>query len=176
MKSKGFTIVELLGAITVLAILMVVATTAVASMMNKQKNSLNSMAEENVDDAAISYFVGKKKVYMPPCKTGSGGSVTFTQAQVDEFNKNNASGFDETDVANNRTNFSGASSVADKACINFVTVKTLIDEGLLEDSSGACKKDSIILVYKKYNKESDGMGGYDEHSEEVAVHEKGICG
>ena len=43
MKKNGFTIVELLGAIAVLGILMVVATTAVASVMNKQKNIMKSM-------------------------------------------------------------------------------------------------------------------------------------
>lgn len=176
MKKNGFTIVELLGAIAVLGILMVVATTAVASVMNKQKNKVNAMAGQNLDDAAISYFVGKKKVYMPPCKSASGATpsgVNFSQSDVDLFNKNYGNSFNENNTSTNRTNFlNGAhKTVSDTACLNFVTVGTLIDQGLLDDSSGACNKKSVVLVYKQYTYEAG-----DEYSEEVAVHQTGVCG
>ena len=176
MKKKGFTIIELLGAITVLGILMVVATTAVASVINKEKNKVNSLAEKNIDDAAIAYFIGKKKVYMPACRAATGANpagVNFTESDVTLFNKNYGSSFNESDTSINRTNFlNGArKTVSDTACLNLVTVGTLISQGLLEDSGGSCNKKSVVLVYKQYTNESG-----DESSEEVAVHQSGVCG
>ena len=53
MKRKGFTLVELLAVIVVLAILVTVATPNVLGILRKQKDNTTDIVVTNLKDAAI---------------------------------------------------------------------------------------------------------------------------
>ncbi len=52
MKSKGFTLVELLAVIVILGLVAVIAVPNVASILNNSKNSLNNNQKEIIESAA----------------------------------------------------------------------------------------------------------------------------
>lgn len=123
-SKKGFTIVELLAVIVILSIIIVLASTASTSILNKGRKNTQEEMRNNLKEAAVTYVVGR--FYLEKCST------TFSR----EVNNNN--------------NISNANNTANSSCVKFVTVGTLKNEGSFEDERGYCKDTDQVLVYK-YN-------------------------
>ncbi len=136
LNNKGFTLVELMAVIAILAIILVSAGLAVTSVINRQKNRLSDEKIDVIKDAAITY-VQNKKYYMPSCKKGN-TFKSITPAQVDTLNttignsskRNNFKNLNaDTTFVNS---FKTAIDVDSEKCFRFVSVKTLYDEGFVE--------------------------------------------
>lgn len=68
MKKNGFTLVELLAVIAVLAILILVAAPNVIRMIGKQQDKLTEQALNDLKDAAVSY--ASANVFLKACADG----------------------------------------------------------------------------------------------------------
>lgn len=68
-KNKGFTLVELLGAIVILSVLATVATMSVTSLINKSKKGISLTAENNLVDAGVTY-VKENNIKLVKCSEG----------------------------------------------------------------------------------------------------------
>lgn len=68
MEKKGFTLVELLVVITILGILMSVASISVVGILNREKNKLLEEMEKNLSEAAIAY-IQSEKIMLKSCST-----------------------------------------------------------------------------------------------------------
>ena len=58
-KNSGFTIVELLAFIVILAILITIASVSVISVINKSREKMSQEIRGNLKETAISYVIGK---------------------------------------------------------------------------------------------------------------------
>lgn len=65
-QKKGFTLVEVLVVLGVLAILMTLSATSVISIMKRNNEKIKSEMEKNIKDAAIAY-VEEKKISLRKC-------------------------------------------------------------------------------------------------------------
>ncbi|MGM9835044.1 MAG: type II secretion system protein [Bacilli bacterium] len=68
MKKNGFTLVELLAVIVVLAALIVLAVPNVMKIVNKQEQKLTDQAMKNLGDAAVSYTL--ENIFLTKCADG----------------------------------------------------------------------------------------------------------
>ena len=68
-ENKGFTLVELLGAIVILSVLATVATMSVTSLINKSKKGISLTAENNLVDAGVTY-VKENNIKLAKCSEG----------------------------------------------------------------------------------------------------------
>ena len=69
MKSKGFTLVEILAVIAILGILITIATSSVLRYVNDSRKSATQTSFKEVEDAALSYGL---KLFIPnSCAIGS---------------------------------------------------------------------------------------------------------
>lgn len=67
MKNKGFTIVELLAVIVVLAILILVAVPNITGIIQSSSNQANTIMEDNLKEAAILYAQSTKGIGIKDC-------------------------------------------------------------------------------------------------------------
>lgn len=65
---NGFTLIELLAVIGIIGILMMIASSAVISILNKQKEALAKDTEQRLKDAAVSY-IQEKSIKLTKCPT-----------------------------------------------------------------------------------------------------------
>lgn len=121
-RNSGFTLVELLGVMVVLAVVITVASGTVFSIMNKSRKKMASEVRSNLGEVAITYVL--ENSHLNTC------SVSFSKEVYENKNISNLS--------------------ANASCTKKITVKTLIDEGLFEDGRGACNKNDEVIVYR-YN-------------------------
>lgn len=179
MRRKGFTLVELLGVIALLAIIGVIAGTSVLTIMSKQKENLANMAENNIRESAVSYFLNKKKIYMPACMTNSTTYKTFVQTDLNKIKTGVDTNSDNKYSAAEVTAFNGSSvnkrvalgestkvsgSTLD-ICYNVITVAMLEDAGMIEETEDRCDKNALIVVYSKgdtNNPEGEFTALYDD--------------
>ena len=81
-NKNGFTLVEILAAVAILAVLATAAGLGITSSINKQKQKLAYQAEENIAEAAKSYASNKINNYLKPCVNSDGSFVTITEKKV----------------------------------------------------------------------------------------------
>ena len=166
MNNKGFTLVEVMAVIAILAILITGAGLAVTSVINRQKIRVQKEKEAIILDAAVNY-VQNKKLYIPSCKktVGSGPTATVTyktisSEQVEDLNnkletnaykslRNNYSSLNSNTSLQNY--FKAKIDVDSEKCYKMVSVKTLVDEGFVEKGqecyTGTRAGFSTIVVY-----------------------------
>ena len=169
LNRKGFTLVEIMAVIALIAILLGGATVIITTTINKQKEKVRLDEIETVKDAAVTYVLNKK-FFVPVCKTNAGALVEISQDNVKALNneikqhyeslRGNFSGLNSnTNLKNyfggNKT--TGASGVLgtlkDDKCYKMVSVETLIKEGFVESADDCRTSDnvpfSVIVVYAK---------------------------
>lgn len=66
MKKNGFTLVELLAVIVVLAMLIIIAVPNVMKLIRKEEDKLSEQAMKNLGDAAVSYAL--ENVFLAKCE------------------------------------------------------------------------------------------------------------
>lgn len=131
MKRKGFTLVELLAVIVVLAILVTVATPNVLGILRKQKDNTTDIVVTNLKDAAISYAkeqISLSKLHLSSCN----------------FDIDN-----ETVATNNIGK-----------CVKDYTVDFLKKNGTFDDKQGSCDTSRKIYIYKYNNGNYDEIKVY----------------
>ena len=84
LNNKGFTLVEIMAVIAILAILLTSVGLVVTSVINKQKSRLEEQKIDVIKDAAIAY-IQNKKYYIPSCQLGN-TYITIGQDKVDSLN------------------------------------------------------------------------------------------
>jgi len=127
MKSKGFTLTELIAVIAIVGLLAIIATTAVVPYIKKAKESAAQTTYENLLDAAITYAEDK---------------VTIPMSCAIEY---------EVDDTHSFSKPSSCSLTAD----NFeVTVSDLISLGYFKDDAENVDKNGKVIVYKYKSKKS----------------------
>lgn len=161
---NGFTLVELMAVIAILAILLVGGGLAITSVINRQKSSVNDQQIKSIEDAAVTYIINKK-YFVPVCKTASGTMITIDKNKVDLVNSTIEGNNTFKNKRNNFTNLNADTSlkeklggtsgifgkVSDLNCFKLVSVKTLINDGYV-DKADQCVtssniKNSVIVVY-----------------------------
>lgn len=131
MQKKGFTLVELLAVIVILALLATVAVPNVVSILKKEKQNTDEIAVTNLNDAAISYAkeqISLQKLHLNSCN--------FTIGDVNTAALN-ASG-------NNK-------------CVVVYQVSFLQQNGAFDDKRKSCDSNANIYVYKYNNGKYDEL-------------------
>ena len=163
MNNKGFTLVEIMAVIALLAILLTGAGLVVTSVISRNRDRLQKQNIGLIEDAAITY-VQTKKYYIPACvKTSAGNSKTYktiSKPNVDALNVK----LSETALRSLRNDFNSLNSdvtvknyfkglidVDSEKCYKIISVKTLVDEGFLEKVDvcyeGEAALNSTLVVY-----------------------------
>ncbi len=119
-KNSGFTLVELLAVVVILAIVVTIATGSVIGIVNKSKENMSREIRASLKEAAISYVIDNFRL-----------SICNQNISNEIYEQNNIQNLD----LNTTT------------CAKAVHVETLLKEGLFEDSKGVCNKDDEIIVY-----------------------------
>ena len=167
-NKNGFTLVEILAAVAILAVLATAAGLGITSSINKQKQKLAYQAEENIAEAAKSYASNKINNYLKPCVNSDGSFVTITEKKVNAMNK--ALRASEGIASNNEdllyqnmkiySNYANTRDeekaflnnyikVGNQTCFKTVTVGELIEQGYIKDDDHMCNKASIIVIYRR---------------------------
>ena len=119
-NKKGFTVVELLAVIVVLAIVITIATSSALGILNKAREGTSREMRGSLADIALTYAIDN--FYLQKC------SVTFSKEVYEQGNISN--------LASNGD------------CAKKVTVETLKTNNLFEDNHGYCKLDDYVVVYR----------------------------
>lgn len=121
-KNSGFTLVELLAVVVILAVVITIASSAVFSIMNKSKKNMASEVRSNLAESALTYAL--ENIHLSLCSP--------------EFSK-------EVYVNRNIANLNSNTS-----CTKKVTVGELVDDGVFEDKKGFCNREDEVIIYR-YN-------------------------
>jgi len=186
-NKKGFTLVEILATIAILAVLATAAGLGITSSINKQKQKLAYQAEENIAEAAKSYASNKINNYLQPCVNSDGAFVTITEKKVNAMNKalresegiassNEDLLYQNMKIYSNYANtrdeekafLNNYIKVGNKTCFKTVTVGELVEQGYIKDDDHMCNKASIIVLYRRADAKNTA-GIMD------TVQERGIC-
>ena len=120
-KKKGFTLVELLAVIVVLAIIVMTSSVGIVSVINNSKKTTSSEMRNNLKEAALSYSFSN--MYLEKC------SLSFSK----EMEENNPIHLDDAENI---------------SCIKKVTVETLKNKGFFEDNREYCKNSDEVVIYR----------------------------
>ena len=118
MNNKGFTLVELLAVIVILALLAIVAGVSVSSIMKKATSNTNDIVVKNLEDAALTY--GLDKLNIP-----NSCAIDFELGSIYSLGPNTPA-----------------------SCITKIKVKKLKDEGYFKDDKKICDENKEISIYK----------------------------
>lgn len=122
-NKKGFTLVELLAVIVVLAIIITVASSSVFAIINHIKKETSEEMRKSLGDIAITYVLDN--FHLQKC------SETFSKEV-----------FEQGNIAHLSSN---------GTCAKKITVDTLVKEGLFEDQKNFCKMTEFVVVYRYSN-------------------------
>ena len=119
---KGFTIVELLAVIVIMAIVVLIGGSCVLGILNRTRNDTAKEMRENLKEVALSYAF--ENVHIKTCSK--------------EFSK-------EMFVDNNIANLNKPEN---ESCIARIKVETLKKEGMFEDNQNHCADEDIVVIYR----------------------------
>lgn len=125
MNRKGFTLVELLAVIVVLAILIGIATPNVIGLLRKQKDKTTDIVLTNLNDAAVSYAkeqISLNKLHLSSCD------------------------FEIKDENTAKANLNQG-----KKCVKAYNIGVLKNNGTFEDKQNSCDSNKEIYVYNYSN-------------------------
>lgn len=122
-NKKGFTLVELLAVIVILAIIITIASSSVFAIINHVKKSTSEEMRKSLGDIAITYVLDN--FHLQKC------SETFSKEVFEKGNIKN--------LASNG------------ACAKKITVATLVKEGLFENQKNFCQTTEFVVVYRYSN-------------------------
>ena len=132
-NSKGFTLVEVLAIVIVLALLTLISVPLVVNYVNKARNFTNEQTLKQAEDSAINYAMENSKLLADNPKSTfitNGCAINYT---LDSSNYSNIQ----------------------NSCIRLVSIQTLINEGYYKDDASKLKKDGNVIIYKyKGNKKT----------------------
>ncbi len=119
---KGFTIVELLAVIVIMAIVVLIGGSSVLGILNRTRNDTAKEMRENLKEVALSYAF--ENVHIKTCSK--------------EFSK-------EMFVDNNIANLNKPEN---ESCIARIKVETLKKEGMFEDTQNHCADEDTVVIYR----------------------------
>lgn len=76
-KNKGFTLVELLVVLAIIAVIMTLASTSVISVLNKNRAKLATNMEENLESAGIAY-IEENRLTLTKCTNINKDALIFS--------------------------------------------------------------------------------------------------
>lgn len=117
MKDKGFTLIEMLIIVGLIAIIVTVAGASIVNVVQRGSDQSAEMMEKNLKDAALTY--GVSKIFLKKCTPG--------------FEPSESSLSDPNDSSN--------------SCTKSVKVSYLINNGYFEDDGERCNKEVDIILY-----------------------------
>ena len=121
-KKAGFTLVELLAVIVILATITLIAGNNAIEMTKKAKADAQGEMRNNLKEAALQYIMGN--IYLEKC------SETFSK---------------EIDV---NKDLSNVNATVNQKCVRTLKVSTLKDSGFFEDKRGYCDDNDEVIVYR----------------------------
>jgi len=119
---KGFTIVELLAVIVIMAIVVLIGGSSVLGILNRTRNDTAKEMRENLKEVALSYAF--ENVHIKTCSK--------------EFSKEM---FEDNNIAN-------LNKPENESCIARIKVETLKKEGMFEDNQNHCADEDIVVIYR----------------------------
>lgn len=134
MNRKGFTLVELLAVIVVLAILIGIATPNVIGLLRKQKDNTTNIVLTNLNDAAVSYAkeqISLNKLHLSSCN------------------------FEINDENTAKANLNQG-----KKCVKAYNIGVLKSNGTFEDKQSSCDKNKNVYIYKYNNGNYDEIKAF----------------
>lgn len=121
-KTSGFTLVELLAVIVILAVVIMIASSSVIGIVNRSKRQMAKEVRGNLQESALTYALNN--IHLEKCSTIFSEEV-YAHNDLSNLNKNTA-------------------------CTKKISIQELVNEGLFEDSRGACNKEDEVIIYR-YN-------------------------
>ncbi len=125
-KKNGFTLVELLAVIVILAVIILIGGTSTMGIINKARKSSALEMRKNLADAALTY-VFDKSIKLPKCE--------------EEFSRRVESGHEE--ILESQVG----------SCAVKISGYDLKREGYFDDDKNACTRDNVIVY--RYNSEGN---------------------
>lgn len=148
MNRKGFTLVELLAVIVVLAILAVVATPNIISLLNHSKKNTTEIVLNNLRDATTGYVkeqVSLKKINLSSC------NFEINDKQTADNNTNY-----RMSINNNKTETKSNIGKGSQ-CVAAIQINALEMNGIFDDKDNSCNKTSYVYAYKYNNGNYTGI-------------------
>jgi prepilin-type N-terminal cleavage/methylation domain-containing protein len=131
-KKNGFTLVELLAVIVILAIVGSVATLTTVHIIKISQEKVSSDMRNTLKDTAITYAISSFK--LKKCSVDFSKSV-YEKGDISKYENN-------TD------------------CARIITVKTLKEDGIFEDNQNHCKDSDEVIVYRYNDGENSEYKAY----------------
>lgn len=130
-KNKGFTLVELLGVIVVLAVIMLIAGNSTLASINRSRKMAQDEMKNNLKEAGLNYIMGN--IYLEKCDVALSNNIDNSDSKGQEELLEQA--------------------LSNTKCAKKITVETLKGTGLFEDleNDGHCSESDEVIVYHYNN-------------------------
>ena len=123
-QKKGFTLVELLAVITVLAIIITVAGSSVYKLVNKSKEQTGEEMRNSLKEAALNYVMGN--IHLDKCPPVD-ANKEYTESEINNL---------------------------PSSCKTTIKASVLVESNEFEDPRGFCYskngngEDAVVIVYR----------------------------